>query len=724
MKQNGASVFNSVSECVEAIIEEIGNEILLGLPIGVGKPTILANEFYRQAKQNPGLSLKLISGLTLATPGFSSDIERRFMEPLVKRIFKDYPDPVYLEDAKNKTLPPNIELIEFFLTPGAHIGNKALQQNYISSNYTHVPRDVNDMGLNIAASMVGKNINEGQPVYSLGSNADAPLDMIRLMNKEKEKGRRVAVVGQVNSNMPFMYGAAELEQDEFDFIIDSPDFYHTLFGPPREPVTTTDFFIGLHSSTLVRDGGTLQIGIGSLGDAIACALQLRHTSSDTYIEVLDTIGSERFKKDIDSVGGTQPFKTGLYGCTELLTDGFLQLISSGVIKRSVYDDLRIQKPLIEGKLKEDITTETLDALIEEGAISTSLTREEFRFLKEFGVFKSDVEFDGTMIIKDNEKIRADLEDGAARDEIARKCLGERLNKGILIHSSFFLGPQSFYQTLRDMDEAERRKISMREISFCNQLYGEENLKSVQRKEGRFYNTAIMMTALGAAVSDGLENGQVISGVGGQYNFVSMGHALPDGRSVILVRATKERGGRLLSGVVWNYGHITIPRHLRDIFVTEYGIANVRGKTDQETIKAILNVTDSRFQESLLKKAKDAGKLPREYRIPGQFSNNYPERLEKELEKFRANGLFQPFPYGTELTEEEIVLGKALKTVKERMSSLKSFRMPSFSQMGRMISIPPAAKPYLERMKLDKPSSSKEIFMQKLVLYGLSITGVI
>lgn len=36
---------------------------------------------------------------------------------------------------------------------------------------------------------------------------------------------------------------------------------------------------------------------------------------------------------------------------------------------------------------------------------------------------------------------------------------------------------------------------------------------------------MMATLMGAAISDGLENGQVVSDVGGQYNFVAQAFAL-------------------------------------------------------------------------------------------------------------------------------------------------------------------------------------------------------
>jgi acyl-CoA hydrolase len=50
----------------------------------------------------------------------------------------------------------------------------------------------------------------------------------------------------------------------------------------------------------------------------------------------------------------------------------------------------------------------------------------------------------------------------------------------------------------------------------------------------------------------------------------------------------------------------IPRHLRDIVVTEYGVADLRGATDEECIKALICISDGRFQQKLLKKVVAAG----------------------------------------------------------------------------------------------------------------------
>ena len=121
--------------------------------------------------------------------------------------------------------------------------------------------------------------------------------------------------------------------------------------------------------------------------------------------------------------------------------------------------------------------------------------------------------------------------------------------------------------------------------------------------------------MGAAISDGLENGQVVSGVGGQYNFVAQAFALQGARSILTVEATRQAGARTQSNIRWSYGHETIPRHLRDVIVTEYGVADIRGKSDADVIAAMLQVADSRFQGELARQAKDAGKLPKNFEIP-------------------------------------------------------------------------------------------------------------
>jgi acyl-CoA hydrolase len=180
-------------------------------------------------------------------------------------------------------------------------------------------------------------------------------------------------------------------------------------------------------------------------------------------------------------------------------------------------------------------------------------------------------------------------------------LKRRASDGAVLHGGFFLGTEEFYAFLRDLPEDERDLFRMCGISFVNELYGEEKTKRKDRVDARFVNNAMMATILGETISDGLEDGRIVSGVGGQYNFVAQAFALDGARSVMTLNATRKSGGKTVSRIVPRYAHTTIPRHLRDIFVTEYGVADLRGKSDRDCIAAMVAIADSRFQDELIKR---------------------------------------------------------------------------------------------------------------------------
>ncbi len=58
---------------------------------------------------------------------------------MVKRLWPDYPDLLYINDLSNP--PRNFELIQFFFKPGARLYCTHSQQNFLCSNYTHAVRD-------------------------------------------------------------------------------------------------------------------------------------------------------------------------------------------------------------------------------------------------------------------------------------------------------------------------------------------------------------------------------------------------------------------------------------------------------------------------------------------------------------------------------------------------------------------------------------------------------
>jgi acyl-CoA hydrolase len=721
--------YSQVESCVEETLRKVGRRIVLGTPLGLGKANHLVNEFFRRACADPQLNLHIFTALTLGEPRWTSEFERRLAQPFLARLCAGYPKLAYLEPFKRGELPENIRVTEFYFQPGSCLDSPFAQRAYVSSNYSHAVRDLLDAGVNVLAQLVAKEIpnpkSKIQNRYSLSCNPDLTLDLVPHLREREQQGAKIALLAQVNHELPFMYGDAVVAPDYFDALLDDPRYEFPLFGPPNRPISTAEYLLALHASALVRDGGTLQIGIGALGHAVIYLLQLRHERNEVYRELLARAGVlERCGAVIERLGGTAAFKQGLYASSEMLIDGFLELYHSGILRRRVYDHPGLQRLLNAGVIGEEVTRATLDALVEAGIISAQLAPQEFAFLQEVGILKPELIYtDGFILTEDGTRFSADLADPRAADEICRHCLGTRLKGGHVAHASFFLGPRSFYDALRRMERAEREQICMTGISYVNELFGQEELKRLQRKDGRFINTGLIVTLAGAVASDALEDGRMVSGVGGQYNFVAMAHALEDGRSILMIQSTREKGGGLESNVRWSYGHVTIPRHLRDLVVTEYGIAELRGRSDEEVATALLEIADARFQDELLKQSQRAGKIAESYRLPAHARDNRPERLEELLAPYRARGLFPEFPFGTELTEEELVLKQALKALQQIVKG-RELDLPEFDEIWKTIAIPANAQPYLERMGLEAPQNPKELLMQRALVYGLASVGAI
>jgi acyl-CoA hydrolase len=711
--------FDDVAECVESTLGRVGPHIVLALPLGVGKPNPLANEFYRRARRDSSITLKIFTALSLRAPQWRGELERRFLEPLTQRLFGNDVPLDYVRDLHENAIPPNVEIVEFFFYPGAllHVGHS--QRHYVSTNYTHVARDLVARGVNVIAQLVAKRSVDGRTEFSLGSNPDITIDLLELLAPQRRQGREVVVIGEVNRNMPFMFGPANIAADAFDFLLEHDRYDYELFAPPNQRLQTADYAIGLYGARLVRDGGTLQLGIGELGDAVVYGLQLRQQQNAEFRDMLRAFkAAERFGDSLDAIGGDTPFESGVYACTEMFVDGFLDLYRSGVLRRRVYDDLRIQRLLNDGAISEQIDARFLAALAASG-VASPLDAAEFACLQRLGVFRTDCRYsDGRIENSEGLSAAARFDSPAAREELLAVCTGRQLTGGILLHGGFFLGPRGFYAALRDLTDTERRQFSMGGIAFTNQLDDPgQALKIAQRGHSRFINSTMMVTLLGAAVSDGLADGQVVSGVGGQFNFVAMAHSLPEARSILALRSTREKDGIVGSNILWNYGHVTIPRHLRDIIVTEYGIADLRGRTDQEVISALLNVADSRFQDSLKREAQAAGKLTRDHQIPDEHRNNTPRALEERFVLARARGMFSEFPFGTDFTKEEIVLAKALARLKTRTARVWP-RLHAVAGAALSRGTPAKFGPYLQRMALHNPQTRQEWLWQRLLVREL------
>lgn len=191
--------------------------------------------------------------------------------------------------------------------------------------------------------------------------------------------------------------------------------------------------------------------------------------------------------------------------------------------------------------------------------------------------------------------------------------------------------------------------------------------------------------------------------------------------MLVLLSTRTSNGEVTSNIVPSYGHMTIPRHLRDIIITEYGVADLRSKTDAEVAMALIEIADARFQPELIQAAQAAGKLPKTYELPESARHNTPDRVTDLIQSYRKKGVIPRVPFGTELTDLELDLVEGLSYLGDSIKSLSKGRLPEFDLEDAVaaIKVPDNAQPYLERMGLESPADLKEIAMQRLLLVALA-----
>ncbi len=611
--------FSKSADACDFIFKSVGTDVRLATPLGLGKPNVLLNEIYDRVSANKTFRLRIYTALSLALPTVKEELGKLFLAPFAERhLGKNYPGLKYSQAAIYDKLPANVAVHEFYFQAGSALKSNHLQRHYQSVNYTHAAENVMRADVNVIVQLIAKKGDGATARYSLSCNPDMTLDVVDLY---KQNNKALCLIGVIHPDLPFLGGEAEVAANFFDAFVESPENKYELFALPRGPISPEDHLIGFYASQLVKDEGTLQIGIGSLADAIINSLRLRQKENTSYSTICNHL---RLVKDAEQ----GVFERGLYGLTEMLTDGFMHLRQCGILKREVIDNSTGTKTYV--------------------------------------------------------------------------------------HGSFYLGSKVFYNWLRTLPEDEAQGLRMTRVSKVNDLYDpQETLLRRQRIQPRFFNTTMQVSLLGEAVSETLPNGNVVSGVGGQYNFVAMSSELKDSRSVLMLRSYRvEKNGRRTSNILWAPYHITIPRHLRDMVITEYGVADLKGKSDEECVKALLAISDSEFQAELLDTAKRHSKLDANYQLPDVFKNNTPQFVAEKMQLEECQKAFVRFPFGSDFTPEEEHLILALEKLQsdKKHSSITVLRKMFLSKAR-----PDQFRAELERMTLYKPTTWKQKFYQQLLL---------
>ena len=147
----------------------------------------------------------------------------------------------------------------FFVGPNVRANVNAGYADYLPVHLFDTQRLYRNGAIKLGAAFVQVSLPDGNGMVSLGTSVDcspAAIETARV---------KIAVV---NPNVPFAYGDL-IPLDSFDYLVsdDTP-----LFTKEYTEPTQTDILIGKKCAELVSDGACLQMGIGSLPNALAAQL--------------------------------------------------------------------------------------------------------------------------------------------------------------------------------------------------------------------------------------------------------------------------------------------------------------------------------------------------------------------------------------------------------------------------------------------------------------------
>jgi acyl-CoA hydrolase len=167
------------------------------------------------------------------------------------------------------------------------------------------------------------------------------------------------------------------------------------------------------------------------------------------------------------------------------------------------------------------------------------------------------------------------------------------NKGIfdgVSVTTFALGTTELYQWLDANEEVAFLDVAV--LNDPTTISRNANLVSI--------NGALSVDLYGQVVADSID-GRQISGVGGHEDFVAGAELHPDAHSLICLRSTALVNGTTVSrivGLLPEGSVISTPRHHTGVVVTEFGVAELAGRTVRERAHALAEIAHPDYRQEL------------------------------------------------------------------------------------------------------------------------------
>ncbi len=156
-------------------------------------------------------------------------------------------------------------------------------------------------------------------------------------------------------------------------------------------------------------------------------------------------------------------------------------------------------------------------------------------------------------------------------------------------ATFLMGSKKLYDYVDD-----NPFIEMREADYVNDVYViKQNPKMVA------INSAIEVDVTGQVCADSIGT-RMYSGVGGQMDFIRGASLSKGGKAIIAMPATTKKGeSKIVPFLKPGSGVVTTRAHVHYV-VTEYGVANLYGKTIKQRVKALAAIAHPNFREQIMR----------------------------------------------------------------------------------------------------------------------------
>jgi len=155
------------------------------------------------------------------------------------------------------------------------------------------------------------------------------------------------------------------------------------------------------------------------------------------------------------------------------------------------------------------------------------------------------------------------------------------HKGVTV-ATFCMGDQSMYDFTHENPLCE----------FYPACYTNNPGFIAQHHNMKSINMGLLIDFSGQIASEGMGE-RMISGTGGQLDFQIGAYHSPGGKGITLMTSSRTlKDGTLVSSIVPTLPvntPITVPRTFADCVVTEYGIADLKYKTNRERAEALINI---------------------------------------------------------------------------------------------------------------------------------------